>query len=210
MLVAVMSAHRETAAALVEIAAGLHRRGWMLGTSGNLSGVTSRDPLRLAITRSGVDKGALAPGDVLEIDGDGAVLTGEGRSSDETALHLALVRRGAGAVLHTHSVWATLLSDVHLGAGGLVLEGYEMLKGLSGVKSHQHREWLPVLDNSQDYVQLAAEVEDTLDRHPGSHALLLRGHGLYAWGADLREARRHVEVLEFLLEVRGRLFRPGG
>jgi methylthioribulose-1-phosphate dehydratase len=199
------------AAALVEVAHGLHRRGWMQGTSGNLSVVLERDPLRLAISQSGVDKGALEPQQVLPIDARGQVAEGfAGKASDETSLHLTLVRKaGAGAVLHTHSVWGTLLSDLHGDAGGFAIEGYEMLKGLSGVRSHSHREWMPILANSQDYEALGRELEALVERAPQAHGVLLRNHGLYAWGRDLAEARRHVEVLEFLFEVRARLWAAG-
>lgn len=200
-------AHART---LVETAAGFHRRGWMLGTSGNLSAVVSRDPLRLAITRSGVDKGTLAPDQILEVDAAGECVRGEGKASDETSLHFEIVRkRGAGSVLHTHSVWSTILSDTHVPDGGFALEGYEMLKGLAGVRTHEHREWLPVLPNTQDYVALVRDLGESLDRYPESHGLLLAGHGLYTWGKDATEARRHVEILEFLFEVRGRLLLAG-
>ena len=104
---------------LVETAKGFHRRGWMLGTCGNLSAVVSRGPLRLAITRSGVDKGALIPDQILEVDAAGERVRGEGKPSDETALHIEIVRkRGAGSVLHTHSVWSTILSDTHAPTAG--------------------------------------------------------------------------------------------
>jgi len=200
----------EIAHGLADVATGFHRRGWMLGTSGNLSAVVSREPLRLAITRSGVDKGALTPAQVLEVDEAGKVLAGEGKASDETSLHVEIVRkRDAGSVLHTHSVWGTILSEAHASAGGLALEGYEMLKGLAGVRTHEHREWLPVLANTQDYVALVRDIAATLDRHPGAHGLLLAGHGLYTWGRDVMEAKRHVEILEFLFEVRGRLHTAG-
>lgn len=201
----------ELAARLVDVGAGFHRRGWMLGTSGNLSAVVARDPVRLAITRSGVDKGTLTSEQILEVDEAGQVLKGDGKASDETSLHLAIVRRrGAGSVLHTHSVWGTILSQAHEEEGGLALEGYEMLKGLAGVGTHAHREWLPVLPNTQDYTALVTEIATTLDRYPGAHGLLLSGHGLYTWGQDVAEAKRHVEILEFLLEVRGRLFAGRG
>ncbi len=200
----------DLAVALLDTAASFHRRGWMLGTSGNLSAVVSRDPLRLAVTRSGVDKGALTPAQVLEVDEAGKVRRGEGKASDETSLHVEIVRkRDAGSVLHTHSVWGTILSESHAAAGGLALEGYEMLKGLAGVPTHEHREWLPILANTQDYVALVRDIAATLDRHPGAHGLLLAGHGLYTWGKDVTEAKRHVEILEFLLEVRGRLLLAG-
>ncbi len=177
-------------------------RGSVPATSGNFSAVVSRHPLRLAITPSGADKGALAPNEILEIDETGAVVRGHGRPSAETTLHLAVVRaRDAGAVAHTHSLWATVLSAR---ADTITIEGLEMLKALQGVTTHEHREVLPVVPNTQDWAQGARAVEEALARHQAAHGLLIRGHGLYTWGRDTREARRHVEALEYLLEVTGR------
>ena len=199
------SVYDELAGRIAELGRQAHHRGWVLGTSGNFSAVVSRDPLRLAITASGVDKGRLGPAQVLEIDGEGRAVRGGGRPSAETSLHLAIVRaRGAGAVLHTHSPWSTLLSDAHAGAGGLAIEGYEMLKGLDGVATHEHREWLPIVENTQDWSAGAAGVQAVLRQRPDAHGLLIRRHGLYTWGRDFDEAVRHLEVLEFLLEVVGR------
>jgi methylthioribulose-1-phosphate dehydratase len=195
------------ASGLAEVGQEFYKRGWVLGTSGNFSAVVSRAPLRLAITSSGVDKGKLTARDILEIDDSGEVLRGEGRPSAETLLHLAVARlRGAGAVLHTHSVWSNILSDVYLSEGGFHIEGYEMLKGLDGVTTHEHREWLPIIDNSQDMRALAHSVEETLNQQSRSHGFLLRRHGLYTWGRDLAEAKRHIEIFEFLLEVMGRTY----
>jgi methylthioribulose-1-phosphate dehydratase len=200
-----MTAFADAAAALAGLGRAAHARGWALGTSGNFSAVVARAPLRLAITRTSVDKGRLEPAHVLEVDAGGAVLSGEGRPSAETAVHLAVVAaRGAGAVVHTHSLWSTLLSEAHAAAGGLAIEGYEMLKGLEGVTTHEHREWIPILENAQDWVAGAPAVEALLRERPEAHAFLIRGHGLYTWGRDLVQARRHLEVLEFLLEVQGR------
>lgn len=176
----------------------------MLGTSGNFSAVVSREPLRLAITSSSVDKSELTADHILQIDDAGKVLEGDGRPSAETLLHLAVVRlREAGAVLHTHSVWSNILSDASAANGGLSIEGYEMLKGLDGVSTHEHREWLPIIENSQNMTGLAGSVEEALIQHPAAHGFLLRRHGLYTWGKDIAEAKRHIEILEFLLEVRG-------
>ena len=194
----------EVAAQLAEIGRDCYARGWALGTSGNFSAVVSRDPLRLAITTSGVNKGTLSAGEVVEIDQHGRVVAGSGRPSAEASLHLAIARgRGAGAVLHTHSIWSTILSDAAT-EDGLALEGYEMLKGLDGVGTHEHREWLPILDNTQDWAAAVPQVEAILTEHPQAHGFLIRRHGLYTWGRDLAEARRHVEILEFLFEVMGR------
>jgi methylthioribulose-1-phosphate dehydratase len=185
---------------LIRIGRRFDARGWVLGTSGNFSAVIGRDPLRLAITRSGTHKGMLSRNDVLEY-GDARIVAGSGSASAETALHVAIVAaRGAGSVLHTHSVWSTLLSDRYGEDGGLAIEGFEMLKGLAGVTTHEHREWLPVLANDQDMTRLAARVARLLADHPGCHGFLLRRHGLYTWGTTLAEAARHIEILEFLLE----------
>jgi methylthioribulose-1-phosphate dehydratase len=193
----------ELATQLAEIGRQFHSRGWVLGTSGNFSAVLSRDPLRLVITSNGVDKGNLSPGDILEIDEHGAVVTGSGRPSAEASLHLAIVcARAAGAVLHTHSVWGTILSDPP--GNGLEVQGYEMLKGLDGVATHEHREWLPVIENTQDWEAAAPSVTALLSSYPDAHGLLIRSHGLYTWGRDLAEAKRQVEILEFLFEVMGR------
>ncbi len=196
----------EIACRLADAGRRFDTRGWVLGTSGNFSAVITRDPLRLAITASGAWKGDLTAAEILEMDADvNAAQAGSPRPSAEARLHLEIVRvRGAGAVLHTHSLWSTLLSDRHAAAGGLAIEGYEMLKGLEGVATHEHREWIPILENDQDMVRLAGRVGATLASYPACHALLLRRHGLYTWGETLSQAVRHVEIVEFLLEASGR------
>jgi methylthioribulose-1-phosphate dehydratase len=205
MTQAVTDRENELAASLAEAAAGFYSRGWALGTSGNFSAVVSPEPLRLVITASGVDKGRLTTDQFVQVGGDGEVLAGEGRPSDETKLHLTIVReRSAQSVLHTHSVWSATLSTLLINDSGIEIAGYEMLKGLAGVRTHEHREWLPILDNSQDMVELARKLKDLLRQRPDAHGFLLRGHGLYTWGQSVSEARRHVEILEYLLEVVGR------
>jgi len=191
---------------LAAIGRRFYDRGWARGTSGNFSAVISRRPLRLAITPSAAHKGTLDAGRILEIDGDGRVVGGApGQPSAETALHLELVRgRGAGAVLHTHSVWSTILSGHHATTGGFALEGFEMLKGLAGVTSHEHREWVAVVGNDQDMARLARRVRAALAASPAAHAVVIDRHGLYTWAETLADAERHVEILEFLFEVVGR------
>jgi len=190
--------------------ARLHQRGWCDGTGGNFSCVWQRDPLRLLMAPSGVDKGQVQPRQLIVVDGTGQVVLGEGKASAETLLHLEIVARtGAGAVLHTHSQAATLLSQwSHAQAqspgqpAGLELQGLEMLKGLSGINSHECQVSLPVLANDQDLLRLSAKAGPLLAAAPWG--LLIAGHGLYAWGRELQEATRHLEILEFLLEQRWR------
>jgi methylthioribulose-1-phosphate dehydratase len=191
---------------LAETGRRFDARNWVLGTSGNFSVVLDRSPLRLAMTRSGVAKGSLKDDAILEIDGDGnALRQGAGRPSAEALLHIEVVRgRGANAVLHTHSIWSTLLSDRHASASGFGIAGYEMLKGLEGVTTHEHREWIPILGNDQNIARLADRVRQVLSEHRTCHAFLLERHGLYTWGETLPQAVRHVEIIEFLLEAVGR------
>jgi methylthioribulose-1-phosphate dehydratase len=196
----------QAAERLVEIGRDFHRRGWALGTSGNFSIVLEHDPLTLAITESSVDKSRLRAEQILCVDGNGKPLEGvTGKPSAETLLHVAIARKlNAGAVLHTHSVWSTVLSDFHAGRAGLFIEQYEMLKGLRDVQTHEHREWLPILENSQDMEALSRQATLLLAEAPVPHGVLIRRHGLYTWGSDIDEAVRHVEILEFLLESVGR------
>ncbi len=191
---------------LVLVGRRFDQRGWVMGTSGNFSVVLDRGPLRLAVTPSGAFKGELRADEILEMDERGAATgSGEARVSAEALLHVEVVRaRGAGAVLHTHSIWGTLLSERHAAPGALVIEGYEMLKGLEGVRTHEHRESLPIVANDQDMIRLSGVVRGVLEQNPAAHGFLLRGHGLYTWGADLPQAVRHVEILEFLMEIVGR------
>ncbi|HEX9366694.1 MAG TPA: methylthioribulose 1-phosphate dehydratase, partial [Vicinamibacterales bacterium] len=145
-------------------------------------------------------------GDILEVGAEGTSIgTSVGIPSAETRLHLEIIAaRPAAAVLHTHSIWGTLLSDRYATRAGVAIQGYEMLKGLAGVTTHEHREWIPVLENDQDIARLAERVASTLREYPDCHAFLLRRHGLYTWGATVPEAVRHVEIVEFLLESVGR------
>ena len=196
----------ESAGQLAEAGHEFYRRGWVLGTSGNFSASLSRQPRRICITASGNEKGALNESNFLTVDENSAIICGDGKPSAETLLHLVIyrMRENARAILHTHSVWGTILSDVCFDRGAIEIEGYEMLKGLAGVTTHEHRERLPVVENSQDYVTLSHVIENTLRENPAAHGVYLRRHGLYTWGESIAEAKRHVEIFEFLFEVLGR------
>lgn len=196
----------DIASVIASIAKTFHARGWLLGTSGNLSAVVRRQPLHLAMSPSGVDKGELTAELMLLIDENGSVISDQKvKPSDESPLHVTIVKvRGAGAVLHTHSVWNTILSDLFAADNGVAIEGYEMLKGLHGVPTHEHREWLPIIENSQDMTALANSIKGVLSENPEAHGILIRRHGLYTWGSTLQQAKRHVEIIEFLLETLGR------
>lgn len=195
-------AGRDERKALCDLAHRAAARGWVPATSGNFS-VRDRATGRIWISPSGMDKGSLAPGDLLEMDEGGRVLRSEGRPSAEAGLHAVIYRERteAAAIAHVHTIWNTLISARCADAGRVELTGYELLKGLSGVETHQHAEGIPVLANSQDYGTLARELEEALEDNPLMHGVLLSAHGLYTWGTSVAEARRHLEALEFLFEV---------
>jgi methylthioribulose-1-phosphate dehydratase len=185
------------------------RRGWSLGTSSNYSMVVNRQPLTLLVTASGMDKGHLGINDFVLVDAAGQpTAAGQPKSSAETLLHCAAAEhRQAGCILHTHSVWGTLLSDHYRSQSGILIEGFEMLKGLAGITTHEQSFWLPIYENTQDIPELTSRVVAgwlAPDAPQPAVGFLIRRHGLYAWGTDFAAARRHIEVLEFLLECLGR------
>ncbi|MBD7924649.1 methylthioribulose 1-phosphate dehydratase [Xanthomonas bonasiae] len=176
----------------------LSAAGWTPATSSNFS--HRLDAAHAAITVSGRDKGRLAEADIMVVDFDGKAVGSDHRPSAETLLHTQLYRRfpEVGCVLHTHSPVQTIASRLYADAGHVRLEGYELLKALHGNQTHETAVELPVFANTQDMTVLAAQVDALLDRAP-LWGYLIDGHGLYAWGRDMAEARRHLEAIEFLL-----------
>ena len=176
----------------------LSAAGWTPATSSNFS--HRLDDAHAAITVSGRDKGRLVEADIMVVDFDGKAVGSDHRPSAETLLHTQLYRRfpEVGCVLHTHSPVQTIASRLYAGAGHVRLEGYELLKALHGNQTHETAVDLPVFANTQDMTVLAAQVDALLDRAP-LWGYLIDGHGLYAWGRDMAEARRHLEAIEFLL-----------
>jgi methylthioribulose-1-phosphate dehydratase len=188
----------DAAHALAEAGRRLHAHGWAPATAGNYS--ARLDDGSFAVTVSGRHKGHLTPGDIIRVDGSGQPLT-SGRPSAETALHLALYRRfpEAGVVLHGHSSQAVGLSRAAADAPHWVFRGHEMLKAFPGVATHESEVRLPIVDNSQDMAAIERAVEPALAGDGAAPAYLIRSHGLYAWGADLGEAERVLEAVEWLI-----------
>lgn len=196
--------HRELLDELRDCGRLFHQRGWSVGTSSNYSVVLNRRPVELLVTASGKDKGRLQPDDFVHVGADGnPIEPNQPKSSAETMLHVVLAEReSVGCILHTHSVWGTVLSNLFYQQGGFEIEGYEMLKGLEGITTHQTKHWIPIFENTQDIPALAAEVRNRFhdSQQPMTHGFLIRRHGLYTWGKDVFSARRHIEVYEFLFE----------
>jgi methylthioribulose-1-phosphate dehydratase len=191
---------------LTETGREFYRRGWVRGASGNFSILLARKPMRLCITAAGNEKGTLDETNFLEIDDDAEILQGFGRPSDETMLHLSIYRRRpkARCILYSQTVWGSMLSDKFYVDGSISMQGYEVLKGLSGVASYEHTERLPIVENSPDQIALSHVIENVLIENPTIHGIYIRRHGLYSWGETVEDARRSIEILEFMFEVLAR------
>ncbi|VVQ05947.1 Methylthioribulose-1-phosphate dehydratase [Pseudomonas fluorescens] len=195
-----MSLTREhLAQEIIDAGRFLYGRGWSPATSSNYS--TRLSPSEALLTVSGKHKGQLGVDDVLATDLAGNSLEPGKKPSAETLLHTQLYswRPDIGAVLHTHSVNATVLSRLTL-EDFIEFEDYELQKAFSGVSTHESRVQVPIFDNDQDIARLAAKVQPWLDAHPDCVGYLIRGHGLYTWGARMSDALRQIEAFEFLFE----------
>ena len=194
--------------ALIEACHWIGRQGWCPATGGNFSARIDED--RVQVTASGCHKAYLTASDLLIVDLDGQPFDRERKPSAETLLHTRLYRldRRIGAVLHTHSVAATVVSQVTEGYW-LSIADYEMQKALAGNVDHGSRINIAIFDNDQDMVRLAGALASRWDKQPLHWGFLVRGHGLYAWGDDIDQARRHLEGLEFLLACQLEMRRLG-
>ncbi|MGM3160353.1 methylthioribulose 1-phosphate dehydratase [Dickeya undicola] len=186
-------------AALVAACHWIGEKGWCPATGGNMS--VRLDEQQCLITESGKDKGSLREDDFLLVDIATNHVPSGRTPSAETGLHTLIYRLfpATGAVLHTHSVNATVLSRVEK-SDALVLQGYEMQKSLSGQHTHLDQVAIPIFDNDQDIPALARRVAAHHEAAPLCYGFLVRGHGLYCWGNDVQAARRHLEGLEFLFQ----------
>lgn len=190
---------QQLAQQIIDAGRFLYGRCWSPATSSNYSTRLSADQALLTV--SGKHKGELGLDDVLATDLDGNSLEPGKKPSAETLLHTQLYRwkPEIGAVLHTHSVNATVLSRMTL-ADSLVFADYELQKAFSGIATHESQVLVPIFDNDQDIARLAAKVQPWLDEHPDCVGYLIRGHGLYTWGPRMSDALRQVEAFEFLFE----------
>ena len=184
---------------IIEAGRFLYGRGWSPATSSNYS--TRLSASEALLTVSGKHKGQLGPDDVLATDLAGNSLEPGKKPSAETLLHTQLYSwcSQIGAVLHTHSVNATVLSRLTPG-DSIEFEDYELQKAFSGISTHESKVLVPIFDNDQDITRLAAKVQPWLEAHPDCVGYLIRGHGLYTWGARMSDALRQIEAFEFLFE----------
>ena len=193
------SLFEQRADAVADAARELSALGWTPATSSNFSMRVDAD--HAAITISGRHKGRLGRNDIMLIDLDGNAVGTDARPSAETALHTQVYRRWPemNVVLHTHSRTQSVASRLFAAEGAVRLQGWELQKAITGYHTHESVLEIPVFPNTQHMPELVARVDAWLDAGKPLHAYLIDGHGIYTWGRDMAETRRHLEALEFLL-----------
>lgn len=201
--------YAQAAQAIIDAGSFLYAKGWSPATSSNYSAKV--DESHIAITVSGRHKGQLKAGDVMLVDLEGKAVLSTARASAETRLHTCLYSlfTDIGAVLHTHSLAATVLSRALDDRNEVVLRDYELQKAFPGHETHKSRLCLPIFENTQDIDALAEETRRFFAENPGYPGYLIRGHGLYTWGNTMEDCLRHVEALEFLLACELEMMRLG-
>lgn len=189
----------ERADAIADAAREFAQCGWTPATSSNFS--MRVDSHHAAITISGRDKGKLGREDIMLVDMHGNAVGTTSSPSAETELHTQVYRRWPeiNAVLHTHSRIQSVASRLSAEKGAIRLEGWELQKAIRGHTTHESTLDIPVFPNTQHMPELVAQVDAWIDAGKPLHAYLINGHGIYTWGRDMAEARRHLEALEFLL-----------
>ncbi|MBB6674080.1 methylthioribulose 1-phosphate dehydratase [Cohnella nanjingensis] len=191
-------AYRELSIVKADFAA----RGWFPGTSGNLSmrvGDYSPEAFAFAVTASGKDKAASTPEDFLLVDQTGQPIEATKlKPSAETLIHCEIYRQtGCGAIFHIHSVFNSIVSELFWERRAVPVEGVELIKAFN-IWDEEAVIDVPIVSNFADIPSIVPEVTERLDKRiPG---ILLRKHGIYAWGRDAFEARKHLEAFEFLFE----------
>lgn len=181
------------------------RRDWFPGTSGNLSIKVANDPLQFAVTASGKDKTKLSPEDYLIVNSDSRPVDETSlKPSAETLIHAVVYKKfpHAGACFHVHTVWNNLISELYFGQRAFSIQGQELIKGL-GIWEENASITVPIVENFADIPTLAAAIEKVIT--PDVPGVLIRNHGIYAWGGNDFEAKRHLEAFEFLFEYHARL-----
>lgn len=190
----------EACTQLAAAGASFYARGWMLATAGNLSARIDGADQAFVVTASGGNKGQLTPSDFLEGTLPDGVQAGSRKPSDETVVHRQLYAarpREAFAILHVHAPYLTLMSRLGAAQRRVSFAGWEYVKAL-GFWEADAEVWVPIVPNHHDLAQLAQAVAAAAGETP---AVLVDGHGVYAWGESIASAQRHIEAVEVLSQL---------
>jgi methylthioribulose-1-phosphate dehydratase len=191
---------------LVETIKKYHAKGWSPATSTNYSFKENTKTSDFFVSRSGIDKSQFHPEDFLHVAADGhPVLEDRGiKPSAETRIHCEIYKLfpETTVILHSHSIYSVLNSEIY--DKSMTFEGYEIQKGFAGQSTHESQIQIPILLNSQDMDEFSLRIKQRKNEFL-HHCFLIKKHGTYAWGKNLFEAKRHLETLEYLLEVNYKL-----
>ena len=167
---------------VLRFAQRMARDGLVAGTSGNIS---RRSGSVIAITPRNRDYDTMSVGDVSLVDLDGRALDGTRPASTETPMHLAIYRAfDAGAVVHTHSPFATAIGAVETELPAI---HYTIVTLGGPVRVAPYH-----LFGSDELAEAAIAAGE------GRSAVILGSHGAITWGADLAQAYRRSVTLESL------------
>ncbi len=181
---------------LAEIKRELAARYWFPGTSGNLSIKVQDDPLRFLVTVSGKDKYKETEEDFVQVDEYGTPIDSDLKPSAETVIHLEVYRKtDAGCCLHVHTVDNNIVSELYGDQKAIVFENHELIKAF-GIWEEDGKLTIPIVENIHDLQTLGKVFADEIKED--IKAILIRNHGITAWGRNAFEAKRHLEACEFL------------
>lgn len=187
---------------MAETIRAYHTKGWSPATSTNYSYRDSANDKIINVSRSGIDKSQFRSEDFMCVDFEGNPAFGYEsiRPSAETLIHCIIYQLfpSSTVILHSHSKYSVLLSQ--LVDKSISFKGYEIQKGFKGQTTHEATVTVPVINNSQDMI-VFSEWMKARETELNHHCFIIRNHGTYAWGDNLFEAKRHLETLEYLLEV---------
>jgi methylthioribulose-1-phosphate dehydratase len=198
----------DTRALICDLARSFYDLGWVSGTGG---GICIREGDQVVMAPSAVQKERMRPEQMFTIALDGSVLTRPDdpalRPSECSSLFLKAINiRGAGAVIHSHSIHA-MLATLLFGSE-FSISHLEMMKGIAGMGYHD-RLVVPIIDNTARECDLADALEEAILAYPATHAVLVRRHGVYVWGRDWVQAKTHAECYDYLFRAAVEMRRMG-
>ena len=185
---------------ICDLARSFYDLGWVTGTGG---GICIRDGDHVVMAPSGVQKERMQPDQMFTIAFDGSILSRPAdpalRPSECSSLFLKAINlRGAGAVIHSHSIHAVMATMLF--PGEFAVSHLEMIKGIEGM-SYGDRLVVPIIENTARECDLADSLEEAILRYPETHAVLVRRHGVYVWGRDWVSAKTQAECYDYLFRA---------
>ncbi len=191
---------------LAETISANHKKGWSPATSTNYSFRIDSIEEEIFVSRSGIDKSEFSDKDFIKVDFDGnpTIEFKDFKPSAETLIHCILYDLFplTKVILHSHSVYSVLNSQKY--SDEILFEGYEIQKGFKGQTTHENQVSIPILENSQDMIAFSNLMKSKSELFT-NHCFIIKNHGTYAWGENIFEAKRHLETIEYLLEVNWKL-----